>query len=390
MCERAAFIGDKLKEEETLSELCRRFGISRKTGYKWLERFEMEGDAGLQERSRAPRHHSNSTPGEVEAAIVVLRQKRPSWGPKKIAVGLRRDWAEAMIPAVSTIGDIVKRNGLVVPRKFRRRATPSAEPLAHATECNRVWCADFKGWFRTGDGQRVDPLTVTDAYSRYLLGCQWMEGKTDTAHVMGVMETLFRTYGLPERMRTDNGPPFASTGLAGLSRLSVWWVRLGIVVERIEPGKPSENGRHERFHLTLKQETAMPPASTPKRQQQAFDRFQQLYNEERPHEALGQVPPAAVYTASLRTYPQRLPVVVYSDDMQVRRVRGGGQVKWRGKDVHLTDALINQPVGFQPIGDGVWAVFFCQLPIGMFDERKLKILTLKSWHAKHNTGEHNQ
>lgn len=305
MCERAAFLRAREEEdEESLAALCRRFGISRKTGYKWLERYGAEGEAGLVERSRAVHHHPNQTPHAMQEAIIALRQAW-RWGPKKIAVALARDWPLALIPAVSTIGDILAHTGLVLPRRYRRHCSPSAQPLAHAVTSNVVWCADFKGWFCTGDGSRVDPLTVTDACSRYLLGCQGMRGKTDTVHVLAVFETLFRRYGLPERIRTANGAPFASTGLAGLSRLSVWWMRLGIVPERIQPGTPSENGRHERFHLTLKQETATPPARTPKKQQEAFDRFHTVYNEERPHEALGQVPPATVYTPSPRSYPER-------------------------------------------------------------------------------------
>lgn len=376
MCERAAFLrAYELEKEESMAALCRRFGISRKTGYKWLERYEQEGEMGLLERSRAARLHPNQTPRAMEEAIIAVRQAR-RWGPKKIAAILARDWPPDQIPAVSTIGDILARNGLVIPRRFRRHCTPSTQPLAHAVYSNLVWCADFKGWFCTADGSRVDPLTVTDARSRYLLGCQGMCGKTDTIHVQAVFETLFRTYGLPERIRTDNGPPFASTGLAGLSRLSVWWMRLGIVPERIQPGTPSENGRHERFHLTLKQETVNPPASTPKKQQEAFDRFRTLYNEERPHEALGQVPPATQYKPSPQPFPARLPTPEYDDDMAVRRVRGAGQMKWAGKDVLVSQALKSQSVGLKAYDDGLWQVYFCDVCIGVFDERKLKVKPL--------------
>jgi len=376
MCERAAFLKACEETEETMAALCRRFGVSRKTGYKWLERYAEEGDNGLREHSRAPHQHPNMTPQELEKAIVTIRQAT-KWGPKKIAVRLAKSFAGENIPSLSTIGDIVKRNGLVVPRKLRRHCSPSTQPLAHAVESNRVWCADFKGWFCTADGQRVDPLTVTDAHSRYLLACQGMRGKTDTAHVMGVFETLFRGHGMPERIRTDNGSPFASTGLAGLSRLSVWWMRLGITPERIKPATPSENGRHERMHLTLKQDTATPPSGTPKKQQEAFDRFLLYYNEERPHEALGQVVPAAVYASSPRPYPARLPAVEYGDDMQVRRVRGAGQMKWRGHDVLVTQALAYQAVGLKPVEDGVWEVYFCRTLIGIFDERKPRVRPLK-------------
>lgn len=375
MCERASFLRALKEEEDTMAGLCRQFGISRKTGYKWLARFEAEGAAGLFEHSRASHIHPNQTPGAMEEAIIALRHER-AWGPKKIAALLSREWPLEQIPSVSTIGDILKRNGLIVPRKLRRHCSPSSQPLAHAIDCNLVWCADFKGWFLTGDGSRVDPLTVTDAHSRYLLGCQVLCGKTDTVHVMAVFETLFRRYGMPVRIRTDNGSPFASTGLYGLSRLSVWWMRLDITPERIRPGTPSENGRHERFHLTLKQETATPPASTPKKQQEAFERFRAVYNEERPHEALGQTTPASVYAVSPRPYPERLPPVEYDDDMIVRRAMGSGQIKWRGHDICVSQALRYQSIGLKPCDDGLYDVYFCKTRIGVFNERTLKVKPL--------------
>jgi transposase InsO family protein len=385
MFERALFVQAVLAGEGTFAGLCRQFGVSRKTGYKWLERYEAEGAQGLLERSRAPLHLPNMTCPEMEAAILRLRRKW-GWGPKKLAKLLAADWSAESIPSQSTIGDILKRNGLVAPRKLRRHCTPSSEPLGHAVESNLVWCADFKGWFHTGNGQRVDPLTVTDAYSRYLLACQGMRGKTDTEHVLAVFETLFRSYGLPERIRTDNGPPFASTGLAGLSRLSVWWMRLDIVPERIDPGKPQQNGRHERFHRTLKAETATPAAHTPRKQQQAFDAFQEIYNNERPHEALGQEVPASRYASSPRSYPERLPQPAYDDDMVTRRVRGAGQMQWGGKDVLVSQALRSQTIGLQPVEDGIWRVYFCKMCIGLFDERALRIKRLKKGKGKDSSG----
>lgn len=375
MCDRASFMKAYDEGEESMAALCRLFEVSRKTGYKWVARVEAEGDAGLAEKSRAPYSHPNATPREMEEAIIALRAKW-RWGPKKLAVALAKDWPVESIPALSTIGDILQRNGLVMPRKRRRRCTPSSEPLAHAVESNLVWCADFKGWFRTGDGQRVDPLTVTDAHARFLLACQGLSGKTDTVHVKAVFENLFRIYGMPERIRTDNGTPFASSGLAGLSQLSVWWMQLGITPERIRPGTPSDNGRHERFHRTLKDETLKPPASTPKKQQQAFERFQEVYNQERPHEALGQVPPAHVYTPSPRPYPARLPAVEYPDGMVVRRVGPSGQMKWKSNDVRVTYALMHQPIGLMPEDDGLWRVYFQDTCIGHFNERTLKIKRL--------------
>ena len=379
MCGRAAFLKAFEKGDDSMANLCRQLNISRKTGYHWLALLREEGEAvALNGKSRAPLNHPNATSCEMESAIIAVRQERPSWGPKKIAVVLARTWSADMIPSVSTIGDILKRNGLVIPRKIRQRSSPSSEPLVHATDCNVVWCVDFKGWFRTRDGHRIDPLTVTDAHSRYLLCCQGLCGKTNGIHVQAIFETIFRVYGLPERIRTDNGSPFASTGLAGLSRLAAWWIRLGIVPERIKPATPSENGRHERFHLTLKQETASPPASTPRKQQESFDRFRQCYNNERPHEALGQVTPVTYYTPSPRAYPVRLAPIEYGDDMIVRRVRGtGGDMKWGGKNIHVTPALSGEPIGLLPVDDGIWQVYFCSVPLGIFDERQLRIKRIK-------------
>ena len=372
MCERAAFIKALEVGTESMAALCRRFGISRKTGYKWRDRFAESGDAGLLEHSRAPSSHPNATDQDIEAAIVRLRGQKGR-GPKKLLVALAKEFPDRTLPSLSTIGDILKRNGLVPPRKKRRRCTPSETPLAHADEANRVWCADFKGWFLTGNGHRVDPLTVTDAHTRFLIGCQCMCGKTDTDHVRALFELWFRRFGLPEKIRTDNGAPFASTGLAGLSRLSVWWIRLGIEPERIRPATPSENGRHERFHRTLKEHTLCPPANTPRLQQQRFEAFLNEYNEERPHEALGQVPPGTLYTPSPRPYPDRLPVLQYADDMETRRVRGGGQIQWRGKDVMVTYALNGETIGLKASEDGLWKVYFGEWRIGTFDERTMKV-----------------
>ena len=373
MCERASFIAACQRGEDSMAELCRWYGISRKTGYKWLKRFEEEGDDGLVERSRTPHRQANRVSLWLEERICALRDEHSSWGPKKLYVELHKELSGWEIPSRATIANILSRNGLSKPQRKKRKASPSEAPLEHAVESNVVWCIDFKGWFCTQDKSRVDPLTITDAYARYLICLQAMRGKTDVDHVMAVMKVAFRTYGMPERIRSDNGPPFASTGLAGLSRLSVWWMRLGIIPERIEPGKPQQNGRHERFHRTLKEETASPPASTFSRQQARFRAFRHEYNETRPHEALGQVPPAEVYQASSRPFPAKLPPLEYPDDMEVRRVRGSGQMKWNGHDVRVTAALVGQSVALLPIDDGLWAVHFCTTPIGFFDEKHLRV-----------------
>src|SRR5689334_7643056 len=266
MEEKLRFVLEYDSGEYTMRELCQRYGISRETGYVTLRRYRAAGIPGLLERRRATHQHQNQTPEELERMVLELRQAHMHWGPRKLKRILERNEPGRRWPAASTIGALLKREGLVVPRKKRRRTTPYSEPLAYAHGPNRVWCADFKGWFRSGDGERIDPLTMTDACSRYLLRCQAVE-KTDTARVQAIFEAAFREYGLPEAIRTDNGAPFASRALAGLSRLAVWWIKLGTVPERIEAGHPEQNGRHERMHLTLEQETAQPAAANRRAQQ---------------------------------------------------------------------------------------------------------------------------
>src|SRR5271170_1736647 len=290
MDEKLRFIFEYERDEQTMTELCARFGICRDTGYVWLRRYRQDGLKGLAELDRAARQHPNQTAAEVEQAVLDLRQAHMRWGPRKKRV-LERDQSGRRWPATSTIGEIVKRAGLVIARKKRRRTEPYTQPLAHANESNRGWCADFKGWFRSGDGTRIDPLTISDAYSRYLLRSQAVE-KTDTERVRAIFEAAFREHGLPEAIRTDNGAPFASSAIAGLSRLAVWWIKLGIVPERIQAGHPEQNGRHERMHRTLKQE--LRPVEDWRAQQRELDRFRQEYNQARPHEALAMETPASV------------------------------------------------------------------------------------------------
>src|SRR5579864_8095662 len=299
MEEKLKFVFEYQQHEQTMTELCQRYEIARETGYVWLRRYQVQGLEGLREQSRAAQRHNNQTAEEIEEMVLELRQAHMRWGPRKLKRILERNEPGRKWPAASTIGRLLKREGLVVARRKRYKTPPYSEPLAHANGANRVWCADFKGWFRTGDGERIDPLTISDAYSRYLLRSQGVE-KTDTARVQAIFEAAFREYGLPEAIRTDNGAPFASRALAGLSRLAVWWMKLGIVPERIEAGHPEQNGRHERMHRTLKQEVAMPPAGNRREQQRALDKFREEYNQVRPHEALAMQTPAAVYTLSPR------------------------------------------------------------------------------------------
>ncbi len=272
MEERMKFIADCLQDEWSLAQLCRFYGISRKTGYKWLARYLAEGPAGLGDRSRAPRRHPNGVPREVEEQIVAFRAQHPHWGPRKLVHRLTQIQPETHWPAPSTVGVLLKRRGLTASRRRKRHTPPYNQPFQEGVQPNQVWSADFKGWFRTQDGIRIDPLTISDVASRYLLRCQGLVRPNRTA-VQAVFTAAFQEFGLPRAIRTDNGPPFASVGLGGLSRLSAWWVCLGISPERIRPGHPEENGRHERMHRTLKQATAQPPQTTTNGQQRAFDRF---------------------------------------------------------------------------------------------------------------------
>src|SRR5712692_9223500 len=299
MDEKMRCIGALLAQEENMTELCERFGVSRKSGYTLRRRYLAEGAAGVVERSRAPHVIPWAISAAQAEAIIGVRQAHPSWGPRKLRANLQRRAPAQGWPAPSTIGELLRREGLSQPRKRRRSASPSPSPLRTAVTANDLWGIDFKGWFRTGDGARCDPLTITDAFSRYLL-CAQLMARPDYANCRSAMERAFREYGLPRAIRSDNGAPFASVGVGGLSRLSVWWIKLGIMPERIEPGQPLQNGRHERMHRTLKAECANPPAATAAAQQRRFDQFRAELNQQRPHEALGQPPPAQHYAPSAR------------------------------------------------------------------------------------------
>lgn len=376
MEEKLRFVFEYEQGQQSMTELCASYEISRETGYVWLRRYRAMGLGGLVERSRAALRHQNQTAAEIEEMVLELREAHMSWGPRKLKRVLERDEPGRRWPAASTIGELLKREGLIISRRKRRRTAPYTEPLAHADGPNRVWCADFKGWFRTQDGSRVDPLTITDAHSRYLLKCQAV-GKTDTTRVQAIFEAAFRAYGMPEAIRTDNGAPFASSAIAGLSRLAVWWMKLGIVPERIEAGHPEQNGRHERMHRTLKQEVAQPPAANWREQQRALERFRQEYNQVRPHEALGMQTPAAVYAASPRSFPARVPEPEYPDDMLVRQVKHQGQFRWKKQDVFLSEVLWGEPVGLLAEDERWYTIYFAGFPLARFDSRQLRVLPLK-------------
>ena len=368
MEQRNEFIAAWLKRERPLAELSREFGISRKTAYKWVGRFQEEGRGGLEERSRAPQRSPQAIGKKTAQAIVAERQKHPNWGARKIRESLKRREPATDWPAASSIGELLTREGLITGRRSRRKTPPYSEPLAHAGGANQVWCADFKGWFYCGDGERCDPLTITDAHSRYLLCCRATE-KSDGVHVRALMEAIFQEYGLPEAIRTDNGAPFASRAPGGLSRLSMWWLRLGIRHERIRPGCPQENGRHERMHRTLKQETASPPAANRRRQQEAFQTFARIYNRERPHQALEWKTPAEIYVPSLRPYPAKLPELQYPRGVHLRRISQQGSLKWHSERTFLSEVLARQMVGLLETEEEFFEVYFGPLLIGWFDGR---------------------
>jgi len=364
--ERKDFIREWQRQEESLAELCRRYGISRPTGYKLIERYEAEGESGLVDRSRAPHSRPQSMDAEVAERIAALRRQHPRWGPRKLQAYLVRQEPGTHWPATSSIGELLQREGLSVPRPKRRHTPLYSQPLAHAGAPNDVWGTDFKGWFLCGNGERCDPLTISDACSRFVHRIRAVE-KSDGPHVRAVFEAVFREYGLPEAIRSDNGPPFASKAPAGLSRLSMWWLRLGIRHERIEPGCPEQNGRQERMHQTLKQETASPPQATLRQQQQAFRRFEREYNYERPHEALGYQTPAAVYVASGRGYPSRLPDLEYPPGALLRRISQQGSVKWKGGRAFVSEILAREAVGLLEVEEDFLEVYYGPLFLGWLD-----------------------
>jgi transposase InsO family protein len=367
MTEKARFCMSHDKGEASMSELCRQYGISRKTGYQVLARWRQEGIAGLAERSHAPHVCPHAMSEEVEQELLCVRHRHPTWGPRKIKARLEQTRPDLAWPAASTIGDLLEREGLTVARKRRRHAAPRTVPLGHCLEANDTWSMDFKGWFRTGDGKRCDPLTVQDQASRYLVRVVAVD-RMDVGHVWPVLDAAFRELGLPERVRSDNGPPFASTGAGGLSALSVRLVKAGVLPERIAPASPQQNGRLERLHLTLKQETANPPAGSLAAQARRFQSFMRVYNEERPHEALGMASPASRYVVSRRRWSGRLRSPEYGNDVTVRRVRTNGEIKWRNGLVYVSAALVGEPVGVEEGEDGAWDIRYGPIPLGSIDD----------------------
>lgn len=367
MSERVKFIAAHLAGDETISELCERFGISRPTAHKWINRYRDGGVEALAERTRAPKTHPNCVAPRMVEAVLAIRKRHPRWGPKKIRVLLLREPGPRRVPAASTIGEILRRHGLIKPKRRRLRNSRYSKPLGGYDGPNAVWCIDFKGHFAVR-GERCHPLTVTDGFSRFILLCKALR-RPLTRHVQLELEQAFRRYGLPEAIRTDNGPPFSSLAPGGLSHLAVWWTRLGIRHERILPGRPDQNGRHERMHLTLKSETAKPPRSSWRSQQAAFAKFVDEYNNERPHEALSQKTPREFYQPSLREFPLCLPQVVYPQHMETAIAYPNGIISVEGVQWYVSHCLRNQTLGLDPCGNDRWKVYFGHILLGVIDPR---------------------
>jgi putative transposase len=371
MEQRADFVREFESGLFTMTELAAQYGISRKTGYKWVAAYAAYGLGGLQDRSRRPHHSPHATDPGVLAILMRLRQRHPRWGAKKLLTVAARRAPTTAWPCPATVAAHLAARGLITRRRRRQVPLVVRSTRAPITRANEVWTTDYKGEFRTGDGRYCYPFTLRDGFSRFVLRCDAL-----TAHTLAVtrpcFERAFAAYGLPDRIRSDNGPPFGGPGLGRLSTLAVWWIRLGIVPERIDPGHPEQNGSHEQFHQVLKAETARPPAPRACAQQRRFTRFCAEYNQERPHEALHQTVPAQHYHHSSRALPRRLPSLEYPGHAEIRRVDQNGYVSWR-TPLFVSVALADQPVAFEEVDDGIWTVSFATLVLGRFDERQHRI-----------------
>jgi len=370
MDERTKFIG-RLLSGEKMAPLCREFGISRVTGHKIWKRYQSSGYKGIYDRSRAAHKHPNQTPYAVEQLIVRLKREKPNWGAPKLRELIINRFPGIRIPSTGTVHSILDRNNLVKRQKKRNRFKASASYLSNPTEPNDLWCTDFKGQFRMGNKEYCFPLTISDQVSRFVLGCEALEG-TEQEPCFSVFEEAFREYGLPCAIRSDNGVPFASGNSAwNLTQLSVWWIRLGIKLERIEPGNPQQNGRHERMHRTLKAETTHPPRKNLFQQQETFEKFRAEFNFERPHQALKMKKPGDVYKKSTRTYTG-LPEISYPGFDKQILISSCGRICIKKLKIHLSKAFANQTVGLKEIDTGIWQVDFMDYTLGYFDDESKK------------------
>jgi len=371
MLERRHFMHDFESGNWTMTELCLRYGISRNTGYKWLERYRQSGASGLHDHSRAPRSCPHQTSDEL-VELILEENSRYGWGARKILKRLQKRFPERTLPARSTIFDILEKHGRVRPRRrLRRWKHPGAAPF-NTTAPNQVWTVDFKGQFLMRNGIYCYPLTIVDHFSRYLLCCHGLPD-VRTRGVKSQFLRLFRQHGLPDAIRSDNGSPFASTGIHGLTQLNVWWLQLGITHQRITPGNPQQHGAHERMHRALKADATKPPGADLSVQQRMFKRFRNTYNDIRPHEALDDETPASRWGPSSRPLPETLSPPEYPGHIEVRRVSNAGTFRLHSKQRFLSQALAGQHIGLEQINDGIWNILFYDTLLGRFDEPKNNI-----------------
>jgi putative transposase len=375
MDQKIQLIAEWQKELYSITDLSKRYGVSRKTVHKWCSRYKRQGIDGLKDLNRAPKRTPNKTAESIVKLLINEKLKNRKRGPKKIYYQLKRQYPRLELPSPSTISHWLKKNGLVNTRKLRKNVPPYTEPFIAAKSPNAVWSADFKGQFRTADKRVCYPLTITDNYSRYLLQCKGLHGPRYYLTWDG-FEEAFREYGLPDAIRTDNGTPFAGQSAGGLSRLSIWWIKLGIIPERIEKGCPQQNGRHERMHRTLKLEAIDPTASNMREQQERFNLFAYNYNNYRPHEALNNESPVNYYKKSSRPYLEKTPPIEYDLDYIVRAVRHGGYFKFNGNLYYLTELLDKERIALKEFADDQWKIFYGFHPLGILDLRQNRILKL--------------
>jgi putative transposase len=382
MDQKVQFISDHLNGYFSFAELCSRYGVSRKTGYKWLWRYNEHKAKGLVDRSRRPHSCPNKTSESVVAAILAIRGRHPRWGATKLLRPLVKSYPGIIVPPRSTICSILNKNGCTVPPRKSPRRPHAGPPLFKPQKANELWTVDFKGHFKTGNGLYCYPLTVVDTFSRSVLACQGFLGPNhdDTYHAF---TRLFQENGLPSRIRSDNGTPFSSNALGRLSRLSVWWIRLGIIPELIEPGRPEQNGIHERMHKTLKADTCLPPAASIRSQQNRFDGWRTEFNQERTHEALNNRVPADLYSPSPRPMPKKTLPIEYPLHFEVRRVSRNGGIRWKDHWVNVSTVLAEEYVGFEEVADGLWDVYFAYMRLGRFHLKHMKIMDEKGNFQRH-------
>lgn len=362
------FISEWLDCEYSFTNLCERFQISRQCGYDLVNRFKREGEAAFEERSHARHNHPNQIPCQITEIILSTKHKFPDWGPVAIKAWLEAEYTNQNWPASSTIGDLFKKNGLVKKRRLRKRTPPFTEPLKHCNESNEVWSADYKGQFKLTNNQYCYPLTITDNFSRYIFCCDAYD-KISGLKTIKSFERVFYEYGMPDAIRTDNGYPFAGNGIGGLSQLSIWLVKLNILPERIEPGCPQQNPRHERMHKTLKIGIESNTQSSISAQQKWFNKFRREFNEQRPHQALNLKRPMEIHSISRREYPDKLGEIVYPDHFLIRKVRTSGEIKYCGKKYYLTELLHGEPIGLEMIDEERAIVYFGMLKLGIIDSK---------------------